>query len=181
MNGHCEQTELAVLALSLRTKAFQAHSPSQKASVLAFLVNELCCSKAVIRWDSTPVHSHFTSLFYHCPSSPSSKKNTADAEGGVEFLHLFHCCLSLATGENNGSSYFDLAMANMPPLCHPLSLHVSIKNIVPVGSMHSLVKVRLTMNLAKCRWRSFFFSHATVQYTFLHTDELKQTCCLLPP
>ncbi|XP_038576345.1 bromodomain adjacent to zinc finger domain protein 2B-like isoform X2 [Micropterus salmoides] len=48
MAGHCEQTELAALALSLRTKAFQAHSPSQKASMLAFLVNELCCSKAVI-------------------------------------------------------------------------------------------------------------------------------------
>ncbi|XP_056289566.1 bromodomain adjacent to zinc finger domain protein 2B isoform X2 [Pseudoliparis swirei] len=42
------QTEQAALALSLRTKAFQAHSPSQKASMLAFLVNELCCSKAVI-------------------------------------------------------------------------------------------------------------------------------------
>nr|XP_046259422.1 bromodomain adjacent to zinc finger domain protein 2B-like isoform X2 [Scatophagus argus] len=48
MSGHCEQTEPAALALSLRTKAFQAHSPSQKASLLAFLVNELCCSKAVI-------------------------------------------------------------------------------------------------------------------------------------
>uniref|UniRef100_A0A671YSL8 Bromodomain adjacent to zinc finger domain 2B n=1 Tax=Sparus aurata TaxID=8175 RepID=A0A671YSL8_SPAAU len=48
MHSHCEQTELATLALSLRTKAFQAHSPSQKASMLAFLVNELCCSKAVI-------------------------------------------------------------------------------------------------------------------------------------
>lgn len=49
MSAQCEQTELAALALSLRTKAFQAHSPSQKASVLAFLVNELCCSKVVIR------------------------------------------------------------------------------------------------------------------------------------
>ncbi|XP_044221779.1 bromodomain adjacent to zinc finger domain protein 2B isoform X1 [Thunnus albacares] len=48
MEGHCEQTEMAALALSLRTKAFQAHNPSQKASMLAFLVNELCCSKAVI-------------------------------------------------------------------------------------------------------------------------------------
>ncbi|XP_036965548.1 bromodomain adjacent to zinc finger domain protein 2B isoform X2 [Acanthopagrus latus] len=48
MHSHCEQTELATLAISLRTKAFQAHSPSQKASILAFLVNELCCSKAVI-------------------------------------------------------------------------------------------------------------------------------------
>ncbi|XP_074550608.1 bromodomain adjacent to zinc finger domain protein 2B-like isoform X2 [Halichoeres trimaculatus] len=48
MEAHCEQTELAALALSLRTKAFQAHGPSQKASLLVFLVNELCCSKAVI-------------------------------------------------------------------------------------------------------------------------------------
>nr|XP_040058495.1 bromodomain adjacent to zinc finger domain protein 2B isoform X2 [Gasterosteus aculeatus aculeatus] len=48
MEGHCEQMDLAALALSLRTKAFQAHSPTQKASMLAFLVNELCCSKAVI-------------------------------------------------------------------------------------------------------------------------------------
>ncbi|XP_053184463.1 bromodomain adjacent to zinc finger domain protein 2B-like [Scomber japonicus] len=48
MESHCEQTEMADLALSLRTKAFQAHNPSQKASILAFLVNELCCSKAVI-------------------------------------------------------------------------------------------------------------------------------------
>uniref|UniRef100_A0A7N8Y315 Bromodomain adjacent to zinc finger domain 2B n=1 Tax=Mastacembelus armatus TaxID=205130 RepID=A0A7N8Y315_9TELE len=48
MEGHCEQTELTALAISLRTKAFQAHSPSQKAYMLAFLVNELCSSKAVI-------------------------------------------------------------------------------------------------------------------------------------
>lgn len=49
MSAQSEQTELAALALSLRTKAFQAHSPSQKVSILAFLVNELCCSKVVIR------------------------------------------------------------------------------------------------------------------------------------
>uniref|UniRef100_A0A3P8TIU4 Bromodomain adjacent to zinc finger domain 2B n=1 Tax=Amphiprion percula TaxID=161767 RepID=A0A3P8TIU4_AMPPE len=48
MEGHSEQTEVAALAVSLRTKAFQAHTPAQKASMLAFLVNELCCSKAVI-------------------------------------------------------------------------------------------------------------------------------------
>ncbi|XP_060113151.1 bromodomain adjacent to zinc finger domain protein 2B isoform X9 [Heteronotia binoei] len=45
MEGHCGQTELTE---SLKTKAFQAHSPAQKASVLAFLVNELACSKSVI-------------------------------------------------------------------------------------------------------------------------------------
>ncbi|KAM4731279.1 LOW QUALITY PROTEIN: bromodomain adjacent to zinc finger domain protein 2B-like [Anableps anableps] len=48
MEAHSEQTEVAALARSLQTKPFQAHSPSEKAAMLAFLVNELCCSKAVI-------------------------------------------------------------------------------------------------------------------------------------
>ncbi|KAL0963782.1 hypothetical protein UPYG_G00313520 [Umbra pygmaea] len=41
-------TELEEVTASLKTKAFQAHTPSQKASVLAFLVNELSCSKSVV-------------------------------------------------------------------------------------------------------------------------------------
>ncbi|XP_066544381.1 bromodomain adjacent to zinc finger domain protein 2B isoform X6 [Amia ocellicauda] len=45
MEAHCGQTELTE---SLKTKAFQAHTPSQKASVLGFLVNELACSKSVV-------------------------------------------------------------------------------------------------------------------------------------
>uniref|UniRef100_A0A8C2F6S2 Bromodomain adjacent to zinc finger domain, 2Ba n=1 Tax=Cyprinus carpio TaxID=7962 RepID=A0A8C2F6S2_CYPCA len=48
MEAHCSQTELADLTLSLRTKAFQAHTPAQKAAVLAFLVHELSCSKSVV-------------------------------------------------------------------------------------------------------------------------------------
>uniref|UniRef100_A0A671KWF4 Bromodomain adjacent to zinc finger domain protein 2B-like n=1 Tax=Sinocyclocheilus anshuiensis TaxID=1608454 RepID=A0A671KWF4_9TELE len=48
MEAQCSQTELANLTLSLRTKAFQAHTPAQKAAVLAFLVNELSCSKSVV-------------------------------------------------------------------------------------------------------------------------------------
>ncbi|KAM9342253.1 bromodomain adjacent to zinc finger domain protein 2B [Pholidichthys leucotaenia] len=48
MDAHSKQAEVVALAFSLRTKVFQAHNPSQKASILAFLVNELCCSKAVI-------------------------------------------------------------------------------------------------------------------------------------
>uniref|UniRef100_A0A8C6SPW4 Bromodomain adjacent to zinc finger domain, 2Ba n=1 Tax=Neogobius melanostomus TaxID=47308 RepID=A0A8C6SPW4_9GOBI len=48
MVAHCANTELAPLALSLKTKAFQAHTPEQKASILGFLANELACSKAVI-------------------------------------------------------------------------------------------------------------------------------------
>ncbi|KAM6129768.1 bromodomain adjacent to zinc finger domain protein 2B isoform 9-T10 [Pterocles gutturalis] len=45
MEAHCGQTELTE---SLKTKAFQAHTPAQKASILAFLVNELACSKSVV-------------------------------------------------------------------------------------------------------------------------------------
>lgn len=48
MGAHCGNTDLAPLALSLKTKAFQAHTPAQKASILGFLANELACSKAVI-------------------------------------------------------------------------------------------------------------------------------------
>ncbi|XP_066135598.1 bromodomain adjacent to zinc finger domain protein 2B isoform X3 [Saccopteryx bilineata] len=45
MEAHCGQTELTE---SLKTKAFQAHTPAQKASVFAFLINELACSKSVV-------------------------------------------------------------------------------------------------------------------------------------
>uniref|UniRef100_A0A8C7TUS9 Bromodomain adjacent to zinc finger domain 2B n=1 Tax=Oncorhynchus mykiss TaxID=8022 RepID=A0A8C7TUS9_ONCMY len=52
MEAHCGetelQTELGEVTASLKTKAFQAHTPAQKASVLAFLVNELSCSKSVV-------------------------------------------------------------------------------------------------------------------------------------
>uniref|UniRef100_A0A8C5H4Z0 Bromodomain adjacent to zinc finger domain protein 2B-like n=1 Tax=Gouania willdenowi TaxID=441366 RepID=A0A8C5H4Z0_GOUWI len=48
MGAHCANTELAPLALSLKTKAFQAHTPTQKTSILGFLANELACSRAVI-------------------------------------------------------------------------------------------------------------------------------------
>ncbi|XP_058520513.1 bromodomain adjacent to zinc finger domain protein 2B isoform X4 [Ochotona princeps] len=45
MEAHCGQTELTE---SLKTKAFQAHTPAQKASILALLINELACSKSVV-------------------------------------------------------------------------------------------------------------------------------------
>ncbi|XP_056134339.1 bromodomain adjacent to zinc finger domain protein 2B isoform X3 [Lampris incognitus] len=48
MGAHCANTDLAPLALSLKTKAFQAHTPAQKASILGFLANELACSRAII-------------------------------------------------------------------------------------------------------------------------------------
>uniref|UniRef100_A0AAY5K523 Bromodomain adjacent to zinc finger domain 2B n=1 Tax=Esox lucius TaxID=8010 RepID=A0AAY5K523_ESOLU len=46
--GTALQMELGEVTASLKTKAFQAHTPSQKASILAFLVNELSCSKSVV-------------------------------------------------------------------------------------------------------------------------------------
>ncbi|XP_044158556.1 LOW QUALITY PROTEIN: bromodomain adjacent to zinc finger domain protein 2B [Bufo gargarizans] len=45
MEAHCGQTEFTE---SLKTKCFQAHTPAEKASVFAFLVNELACSKSVV-------------------------------------------------------------------------------------------------------------------------------------
>ncbi|XP_075140547.1 bromodomain adjacent to zinc finger domain protein 2B isoform X16 [Leptodactylus fuscus] len=45
MEAHCGQTELTE---SLKTKSFQAHTPAEKASVFAFLINELACSKSVV-------------------------------------------------------------------------------------------------------------------------------------
>ncbi|XP_057349887.1 bromodomain adjacent to zinc finger domain protein 2B-like [Manis pentadactyla] len=45
MEARCGQTELTE---SLRTKAFQAHTPAQKASALAFLISELACSRRVV-------------------------------------------------------------------------------------------------------------------------------------
>ncbi|XP_064820633.1 bromodomain adjacent to zinc finger domain protein 2B-like isoform X9 [Oncorhynchus masou masou] len=52
MEAHCGgkelQTDLGEVTNSLKTKAFQAHTATQKASVLAFLVNELSCSKSVV-------------------------------------------------------------------------------------------------------------------------------------
>ncbi|XP_053278065.1 bromodomain adjacent to zinc finger domain protein 2B [Pleuronectes platessa] len=63
MEAHCDQTKSAALALSLRTKAFQAHSPSQKASMLLFLCDELCCSKAVISEINKKMLRNFSNLF----------------------------------------------------------------------------------------------------------------------
>lgn len=71
MGAHCANTDLAPLALSLKTKAFQAHTPAQKASILGFLANELACSKTVIRWeaDTTKLGNQVTfccTVVNHC-------------------------------------------------------------------------------------------------------------------
>ncbi|KAM9486251.1 bromodomain adjacent to zinc finger domain protein 2B isoform 2-T3 [Clarias gariepinus] len=48
MAAHCSQTELTPLAESLKTKGFQAHTPTQKVSIMAFLVNELASNRSVV-------------------------------------------------------------------------------------------------------------------------------------
>uniref|UniRef100_A0A8C4EDA8 Bromodomain adjacent to zinc finger domain 2B n=1 Tax=Dicentrarchus labrax TaxID=13489 RepID=A0A8C4EDA8_DICLA len=90
MKGHCEHTELAALALSLRTKDFQAHSPSQKASMLAFLVNELCCSKAVISEIDKNI-DHMTNL----------RKDKWVVEGKLRKLRSIH---AKKTGKRDSSA-----------------------------------------------------------------------------
>ncbi|XP_035030147.1 bromodomain adjacent to zinc finger domain protein 2B isoform X4 [Hippoglossus stenolepis] len=89
MEAHCDQTESAALALSLRTKAFQAHSPSQKASMLAFLVNELCCSKAVISEIDKNI-DHMTNL----------RKDKWAVEGKLRKLRSIH---TKRTGKRDSS------------------------------------------------------------------------------
>ncbi|KAJ3592240.1 hypothetical protein NHX12_007368 [Muraenolepis orangiensis] len=58
MEAHRERPDLA---LSLKTKAFLAHAPGHKASMLAFLVNELCCSRAVVSEIDNTI-DHMTNL-----------------------------------------------------------------------------------------------------------------------
>uniref|UniRef100_A0A668AG70 Bromodomain adjacent to zinc finger domain 2B n=1 Tax=Myripristis murdjan TaxID=586833 RepID=A0A668AG70_9TELE len=89
MEAHCEHTDLAELALSLKTKAFQAHTPSQKASILAFLVNELCCSKAVVSEIDKNI-DHMTNL----------RKDKWVVEGKLRKLRSIH---SKKTGKRESS------------------------------------------------------------------------------
>ncbi|XP_068184965.1 bromodomain adjacent to zinc finger domain protein 2B-like isoform X2 [Antennarius striatus] len=98
MNAHSEQAEQAALALSLRTKAFQAHSPSQKASMLAFLVNELCCSKAVISEIDKNI-DHMTNL----------RKDKWVVEGELRKLRSIH---AKKTGKKEGSVGLEDIFAN---------------------------------------------------------------------
>ncbi|KAJ8282378.1 hypothetical protein COCON_G00048970 [Conger conger] len=79
MEAHCGQTELAQLTESLRTKAFQAHTPVQKASMLAFLVNELACSKSVVSEIDKNI-DHMTNL----------RRDKWVVEGNLRKLRIIH-------------------------------------------------------------------------------------------
>ncbi|XP_018408653.1 PREDICTED: bromodomain adjacent to zinc finger domain protein 2B isoform X5 [Nanorana parkeri] len=94
MEAHCGQTELTE---SLKTKSFQAHTPTEKASVFAFLVNELACSKSVVseidkslehmsnlRRDKWMVEGKLRKLRIIHAKKTGKRDSIAGAEGGEE-------------------------------------------------------------------------------------------------
>ncbi|KAM5152638.1 bromodomain adjacent to zinc finger domain protein 2B isoform 2-T5 [Mantella aurantiaca] len=98
MEAHCGQTELTE---SLKTKSFQAHTPSEKASVFAFLVNELACSKSVVseidkslehmsnlRRDKWMVEGKLRKLRIIHAKKTGKRDAIAGAEGGEEHHSL---------------------------------------------------------------------------------------------
>uniref|UniRef100_A0A8C8J157 Bromodomain adjacent to zinc finger domain protein 2B n=1 Tax=Oncorhynchus tshawytscha TaxID=74940 RepID=A0A8C8J157_ONCTS len=94
MEAHCGetelQTELREVTGSLKTKAFQAHTPAQKASVLAFLVNELSCSKSVVSLGKHLAHTPSCSLSCSRLRTIHAKKTGKrdSGVGGEETLSL---------------------------------------------------------------------------------------------
>ncbi|KFV92537.1 Bromodomain adjacent to zinc finger domain protein 2B, partial [Eurypyga helias] len=117
MEAHCGQTELTE---SLKTKAFQAHTPAQKASVLAFLVNELACSRSVaseidknidymsnLRRDKWMVEGQLRKL----KNIHAKKTGKRDAAGGADVGEEQHALETPAPGRKRkrkmGDSDFD--------------------------------------------------------------------------
>ncbi|XP_067083926.1 bromodomain adjacent to zinc finger domain protein 2B isoform X2 [Osmerus mordax] len=90
MEAHCDQqSELLPLAFSLKTRAFQAHTPAQKASILGFLVNELSCSKSVVSEIDKNI-DHMTNL----------RKDKWFLEGNLRKLRVVH---AKKTGKRDSS------------------------------------------------------------------------------
>ncbi|XP_078183732.1 bromodomain adjacent to zinc finger domain protein 2B isoform X25 [Callithrix jacchus] len=91
MEAHCGQTELTE---SLKTKAFQAHTPAQKASVLAFLINELACSKSVV-----------SEIDKNIDYMSNLRRDKWVVEGKLRKLRIIH---AKKTGKKDTSSGIDL-------------------------------------------------------------------------
>ncbi|XP_075036900.1 bromodomain adjacent to zinc finger domain protein 2B isoform X7 [Mixophyes fleayi] len=98
MEAHCGQSELTE---SLKTKSFQAHTPAEKSSVFAFLVNELACSKSVVseidknldhmsnlRRDKWMVEGKLRKLRIIHAKKTGKRDSIAGAEGGEEHHSL---------------------------------------------------------------------------------------------
>ncbi|XP_052038489.1 bromodomain adjacent to zinc finger domain protein 2B isoform X4 [Apodemus sylvaticus] len=97
MEAHCGQTELTE---SLKTKAFQAHTPAQKASVLAFLVNELACSKSVV-----------SEIDKNIEYMSNLRRDKWMVEGKLRKLRIIH---AKKTGKRDASGAIDLGEEQHP-------------------------------------------------------------------
>ncbi|XP_057601058.1 bromodomain adjacent to zinc finger domain protein 2B isoform X15 [Hippopotamus amphibius kiboko] len=97
MEAHCGQTELTE---SLKTKAFQAHTPAQKASVLAFLINELACSKSVV-----------SEIDKNIDYMSNLRRDKWMVEGKLRKLRIIH---AKKTGKRDTSGGVDLGEEQQP-------------------------------------------------------------------
>ncbi|XP_049744729.1 bromodomain adjacent to zinc finger domain protein 2B isoform X9 [Elephas maximus indicus] len=97
MEAHCGQTELTE---SLKTKAFQAHTPEQKASVLAFLINELACSKSVV-----------SEIDKNIDYMSNLRRDKWVVEGKLRKLRIIH---AKKTGKRDASGGIDLGEEQHP-------------------------------------------------------------------
>lgn len=97
MEAHCGQTELTE---SLKTKAFQAHTPAQKASILAFLVNELACSKSVV-----------SEIDKNIEYMSNLRRDKWMVEGKLRKLRIIH---AKKTGKRDASGGIDLGEEQHP-------------------------------------------------------------------
>ncbi|XP_045155318.1 bromodomain adjacent to zinc finger domain protein 2B isoform X6 [Echinops telfairi] len=97
MEAHCGQTELTE---SLKTKAFQAHSPAQKASALAFLTNELACSRSVV-----------SEIDKNIDYMSNLRRDKWMVEGKLRKLRIIH---AKKTGKRDASGGIDLGEEQHP-------------------------------------------------------------------
>ncbi|XP_055456943.1 bromodomain adjacent to zinc finger domain protein 2B isoform X4 [Psammomys obesus] len=97
MEAHGGQTELTE---SLKTKAFQAHTPAQKASVLAFLINELACSKSVV-----------SEIDKNIEYMSNLRRDKWMVEGKLRKLRIIH---AKKTGKRDASGGIDLGEEQHP-------------------------------------------------------------------
>ncbi|XP_021121468.1 bromodomain adjacent to zinc finger domain protein 2B isoform X7 [Heterocephalus glaber] len=97
MEAHCGQTELTE---SLKTKPFQAHTPAQKASILAFLINELACSKSVV-----------SEIDKNIDYMSNLRRDKWVVEGKLRKLRIIH---AKKTGKRDASGGLDLGEEQHP-------------------------------------------------------------------
>ncbi|KAM4697890.1 bromodomain adjacent to zinc finger domain protein 2B [Rhinophrynus dorsalis] len=107
MEAHCGQTDLTE---SLKTKAFQAHTPAQKSAILAFLVNELACSKSVV-----------SEIDKNIDYMSNLRRDKWMVEGKLRKLRMIHAKKTgkkdPATGSEGGEEHHSLGTPNPGRKC----------------------------------------------------------------